>query len=90
MGDETHRISRDAAVWAVAFSKSVLVVTDWNDTLSFYNTQGQQILKDRNIGKELLLFTIKSKYNICKKTEASFSIAKNLPNKSSNFGAFSI
>lgn len=58
MGDETHRISRDAAVWAVAFSKSVLVVTDWNDTLSFYNTQGQQILKDRNIGKEYLLFTL--------------------------------
>ncbi|KAH9637322.1 hypothetical protein HF086_006966, partial [Spodoptera exigua] len=58
MGDETYRIARDAAVWAVAFSKSILVVTDWNDTLSFYNTQGQQILKDRNIGISALSVTM--------------------------------
>lgn len=54
MGDETYRVTREAAVWAVAFAKSVLVVTDWNDTLSFYNVQGQQIFKDRNIGKQNL------------------------------------
>lgn len=56
LGDETHRVNRDAAVWAVVFSKSVLVVTDWNDTLSFYNIQGQQLLKDRSIGNHLLFF----------------------------------
>ncbi|XP_049885903.1 intraflagellar transport protein 122 homolog [Pectinophora gossypiella] len=49
-GDETQRITRDAAVWAVAFSKSTLLVADWNDTLSFYNLQGQQVHKERNIG----------------------------------------
>lgn len=58
MGDEVQRIIRDAAVWAVAFSKSTLLVTDWNDSLSFYDTQGQQILKDRNIGKLNLIFII--------------------------------
>ncbi|CAB3225162.1 unnamed protein product [Arctia plantaginis] len=49
-GDETQRILREAAVWAVTFSKSTLVITDWNDMLSFYNVQGQQLLKERNIG----------------------------------------
>ncbi|PZC73360.1 hypothetical protein B5X24_HaOG209648, partial [Helicoverpa armigera] len=58
MGDEIYRVTREAAVWAVAFSKSILVVTDWNDTLSFYNTQGQQILKDRNIGISALSVTM--------------------------------
>ncbi|XP_060809658.1 intraflagellar transport protein 122 homolog isoform X1 [Amyelois transitella] len=50
MGDEVQRISRDAAVWAVTFHKSTLLVTDWSDTLSFYNVQGQQVSKDRDIG----------------------------------------
>ncbi|CAD0194104.1 unnamed protein product [Chrysodeixis includens] len=57
MGDETYRVTREAAVWAVAFAKSVLVVTDWNDTLSFYNVQGQQLYKDRNIGISALCVT---------------------------------
>ncbi|XP_075990951.1 intraflagellar transport protein Oseg1 [Anticarsia gemmatalis] len=57
-GEETHRIVREAAVWAVTFSKSTLVVTDWNDMLSFYNVQGQQTLKDRNIGISALSVTM--------------------------------
>lgn len=56
-GDETQRILRDAAVWAVTFSKSTLVVTDWNDMLSFYNVQGQQLLKERNIGNQQIIDT---------------------------------
>ncbi|XP_052752603.1 intraflagellar transport protein 122 homolog [Galleria mellonella] len=58
LGDETQRITRDAAVWAVAFSKSTLLVTDWNDTLSFYNVQGQQIHKERNIGLAALSISL--------------------------------
>ncbi|CAG4962305.1 unnamed protein product [Parnassius apollo] len=50
VGDEIQIIQREAPVWAVTFSKSTLLVSDWNDTLSFYNVQGQQVLKDRNIG----------------------------------------
>ncbi|KAJ0183743.1 hypothetical protein K1T71_000166 [Dendrolimus kikuchii] len=49
-GEETQRITRDAAVWAVAFTKTTLLVGDWSETLSFYNVTGQQIHKDRNIG----------------------------------------
>ncbi|KAG7313597.1 hypothetical protein JYU34_000752 [Plutella xylostella] len=49
-GEETQRITREAAVWAVTFSAATLLVTDWNDTLSFYNLQGQQVSKERNIG----------------------------------------
>lgn len=49
-GEETQRITRDGAVWAVAFSKTCLLVTDWNEGLSFYNMQGQQVHKERNIG----------------------------------------
>ncbi|CAH0401916.1 unnamed protein product [Chilo suppressalis] len=49
-GDEIQRITRDAAVWAVTFSKSTLLVSDWNEMLSFYNLQGQQVYKERNIG----------------------------------------
>ncbi|CAG9781829.1 unnamed protein product [Diatraea saccharalis] len=49
-GDEIQRITRDAAVWAVTFSKSILLVSDWNEMLSFYNIQGQQMYKERNIG----------------------------------------
>ncbi|CAH0716484.1 unnamed protein product, partial [Brenthis ino] len=58
MGDEVQRINRDAAVWAVAFSKSTILVTDWNDSLSFYDTQGQQILKDRNIGMSAMSISV--------------------------------
>ncbi|XP_045784631.1 intraflagellar transport protein 122 homolog [Maniola jurtina] len=58
LGDEIQRIVRDAPVWAVAFSKSTLLVTDWNDTLSFYNTQGQQVLKERNIGLSAVSISI--------------------------------
>ncbi|CAH2103760.1 unnamed protein product [Euphydryas editha] len=50
LGEEIKKIIRDAAVWAIAFSKTTLLVTDWNDTLSFYNMEGQQVLKERNIG----------------------------------------
>ncbi|XP_050683954.1 intraflagellar transport protein 122 homolog [Leptidea sinapis] len=50
LGDEIQKIVRDAAVWAVAFSKNVLLITDWNETLSFYNIAGQQIWKERYIG----------------------------------------
>ncbi|KAL0902620.1 hypothetical protein ABMA27_000448 [Loxostege sticticalis] len=57
-GDETQRISRDAAVWAVAFSKSTLLVTDWNDLLSFYDLQGQLVHKERNIGIAALSITM--------------------------------
>lgn len=53
LGDEVQRVTREAAVWAVAFSNSTLLVTDWNDTLSFYNLQGQQTFKERNIGKKI-------------------------------------
>ncbi|KAI8430718.1 hypothetical protein MSG28_000902 [Choristoneura fumiferana] len=49
-GDEIQRVTRDAAVWAVSFTKTYLLVSDWNETLSFYNVQGQQILKERSIG----------------------------------------
>ncbi|GBP32902.1 Intraflagellar transport protein 122 homolog [Eumeta japonica] len=49
-GEEVQRWTRDSAVWALAFSGSTLLVTDWNDTLSFYNIHGQQVLKERNIG----------------------------------------
>lgn len=50
-GDEHNRITREAAVWAIAFSGNNLLITDWNETLSFYNMQGQQVLRERNIGK---------------------------------------
>ncbi|XP_061706179.1 intraflagellar transport protein 122 homolog [Cydia pomonella] len=50
VGDEIKRITREAAVWAVNFTKTCLIVSDWHETLSFYNVQGQQILKERNIG----------------------------------------
>lgn len=49
-GDETQRINRDAPIWAITFSGSTLLVSDWNDYLSFYNLEGQQILKERHIG----------------------------------------
>ncbi|XP_039763440.1 intraflagellar transport protein 122 homolog isoform X2 [Pararge aegeria] len=58
LGDEIHRIIRDAAVWAVTFSKSTLLVTDWNDTLSFYNVLGQQVLKERYIGLSAVSISI--------------------------------
>ncbi|XP_052746621.1 intraflagellar transport protein 122 homolog [Bicyclus anynana] len=57
-GDEIQKITRDAAVWAVTFSKSALLVTDWNETLSFYNIQGQQILKERSTGLSALSISI--------------------------------
>ncbi|XP_068632692.1 intraflagellar transport protein 122 homolog [Battus philenor] len=57
LGDEVQIIQREAPVWAVAFSNSTLLVSDWNDTLSFYNVQGQQVLKDRNIGLSALSLT---------------------------------
>ncbi|XP_053624382.1 intraflagellar transport protein 122 homolog [Plodia interpunctella] len=58
MGDEVQRITREAAVWAVTFYKTTLLVTDWNETLSFYNTQGQQVSKDRDIGLAALSVTM--------------------------------
>ncbi|XP_041987643.1 intraflagellar transport protein 122 homolog [Aricia agestis] len=58
LGEETQRISREAAIWAVVFSKTTLLVTDWNDTLSFYNMQGQQVLKERNIGISALSISL--------------------------------
>lgn len=44
-------IQRQAPVWAVTFLKNTLLVSDWNETLSFYDIQGEQVLKDRNIGE---------------------------------------
>ncbi|KAI5641398.1 hypothetical protein NE865_06436 [Phthorimaea operculella] len=57
-GDEAQRITRDSAVWAVAFSKSTLLVADWNDTLSFYNLQGQMVHKEKNIGMAALSISL--------------------------------
>ncbi|XP_013179593.1 PREDICTED: intraflagellar transport protein 122 homolog [Papilio xuthus] len=57
-GDEVQLIQREAPVWAVAFANSTLLVTDWNDTMSFYNVQGQQVLKDRYIGIAALSIAI--------------------------------
>ncbi|KOB69743.1 Uncharacterized protein OBRU01_16397 [Operophtera brumata] len=48
-GEEVQVVMREAAVWAVTFSKSTLLVTDWNENLSFYNVQGQPTLKERKI-----------------------------------------
>lgn len=42
-------------MWAVGFSKQTLLVTDWNETLSFYNLQGQQIFKERHIGNAIII-----------------------------------
>nr|XP_032527265.1 intraflagellar transport protein 122 homolog isoform X2 [Danaus plexippus plexippus] len=58
VGDEITRITRDAAVWAVAFYKNTLLVTDWNDTLSFYDMMGQPLLKERNIEISAVSMTI--------------------------------
>lgn len=49
-------------MWAVAFSKQTLLVTDWNETLSFYNIQGQQIFKERNIGNAIIIIFIVAYY----------------------------
>ncbi|KAJ2954458.1 hypothetical protein O0L34_g2734 [Tuta absoluta] len=57
-GDEAQRITRDSAVWAVAFSKTTLLVADWNDTLSFYNLQGQMVHKEKNIGMAALSISL--------------------------------
>ncbi|CAK1554158.1 unnamed protein product [Leptosia nina] len=58
VGDEFQRIERESAVWALAFSKNTLLVTDWNETLSFYDMLGQQVLKDRNIGLSALSISV--------------------------------
>ncbi|CAH2035326.1 unnamed protein product, partial [Iphiclides podalirius] len=58
IGDEVQLIQREAPVWAVTFLKTTLLVSDWNDTLSFYNVQGQQVLKDRNIGISALSLSV--------------------------------
>lgn len=52
-----HRITREAAVWAVIFSKSTLLITDWNEILSFYNVQGQVVLKERSIGENFFIIS---------------------------------
>ncbi|KAG6442846.1 hypothetical protein O3G_MSEX002539 [Manduca sexta] len=57
-GEETNRITRESGVWAVAFLKSTLIITDWTETISFYNVQGQQVCKDRNIGIAALSVTL--------------------------------
>ncbi|XP_046977398.1 intraflagellar transport protein 122 homolog [Vanessa cardui] len=57
LGEEIQKIIRDAAVWAVTFLKQTLLITDWNDTLSFYDIQGQQVLKERNIELSALSIT---------------------------------
>ncbi|XP_045509536.1 intraflagellar transport protein 122 homolog [Colias croceus] len=58
IGEELQRIERDAAVWAVAFSKNTLLITDWNETLSFYDVLGQQVGKDKNIGLAALSISV--------------------------------
>ncbi|KAL4717436.1 hypothetical protein ACJJTC_000585, partial [Scirpophaga incertulas] len=50
IGHEVKTITRDAAIWAVSFSKSTLLVADWNEVISFYNLQGEPTYKERNIG----------------------------------------
>lgn len=58
LGEEKCRIERpgNAAIWALSWNNSkdepseTLCVTDWNQTLSFYNLAGQLLGKERNIG----------------------------------------
>ncbi|XP_072931134.1 intraflagellar transport protein 122 homolog [Epargyreus clarus] len=50
VGEEIQRIVRDAAVWAVTFSQTSLLVTDWNEILSFYDIYAQPVYKERCIG----------------------------------------
>lgn len=38
-------------MWAVLWIEGALLVGDWSETLSFYNANGQQIMKDRTLGK---------------------------------------
>ncbi|XP_063837824.1 intraflagellar transport protein 122 homolog [Ostrinia nubilalis] len=57
VGDEIQRILRESAVWAVAFTKSMLMIADWSDVISFYDMQGQVVFKERNIGIAALSMT---------------------------------
>ncbi|XP_028174719.1 GTPase-activating protein CdGAPr-like [Ostrinia furnacalis] len=57
VGDEIQRILRESAVWAVAFTKSMLMIADWSDVISFYDMQGQVVYKERNIGIAALSMT---------------------------------
>ena len=51
-GEEKLKISRDGCpVWTVLWIEGALLVGDWSETLSFYNANGQQIMKDRTLGK---------------------------------------
>lgn len=52
MGEEKVRINRIGnPVWAVYWMDNYLLVGDWSETLSFYNASGQQVMRERPLGK---------------------------------------
>jgi intraflagellar transport protein 122 len=55
-GNEKNRIERKAPIWCLAWNPNrdepadVLAVGDWNQKLAFYQLNGRQVTKDKELG----------------------------------------